>query len=134
MYKAGKLKFIAVAGPKRIPGYASIPTMAEAGGPPGLEVGGRLAMMAARGTPAAIVSRVNDDMTKVLQDPAIRERFTSFGFDTMSARPAKIVKMMAADSRKQAEVIKRCKQRLFAQYNCNSVAKECGISATLLHL
>lgn len=109
MYKAGKLKFIAVAGPKRIPGYENIPTMAEAGGPPGLEVGGWVAMMAPRGTPAAIVSRVNDDMAKVLQDPAIRERFASFGFETMNAKPAEIVKMMETDSRKQAEVIKRAK-------------------------
>lgn len=109
MYKAGKLKFIAVAGPKRIPGYETIPTMAEAGGPPGLEVGGWMGMMAPHGTPAAIINRVNEDMTKVLQDPAIRERFASFGFETINAKPAEIAKLIETDSRKQAEVIRRAK-------------------------
>ena len=109
MYKAGKLKFIAVAGPKRIPGYETVPTMAEAGGPPGLEVGGWMALMAPRGTPAAIINRVNEDTAKVLQDPAIRERFASFGFEPIQAKPAEIAKMIESDSRKQADVIKKAK-------------------------
>lgn len=65
--------------------------------------------MTPRATAAGIVCRVNDDTAKVQQDPAIQERFASFGFKTMNAKPAEIVKMMESDSRKQAEVIKRAK-------------------------
>jgi tripartite-type tricarboxylate transporter receptor subunit TctC len=109
MYKAGKIKYIAVAGPKRIAGFENVPTMAEAGGPASVEVGGWMGFMAPRGTPVAIVNKVNEDMAKVLQDPAIKERFASFGFEPITAKPAEVAKMIEVDSRKQGEVIRNAK-------------------------
>ena len=109
MHKARKLKFIAAAGPKCILGDETIPTIAEADGPPGLEVGGWMGMMAPHGTQAAIIKRDNDDMMKVLREPAICERFASLGCETIHTKPAEITKMIETDSRKQAEVIKRAR-------------------------
>ena len=94
MYKAGKLRFIAVAAPKRITGYEAIPTVAEVGGPPGFEVGGWIALMAPRGTHVAIVNRINEDSAKVLQELALHERLISFGFEPVTAKPAEIAKMI----------------------------------------
>lgn len=94
MYKAGKLRFIAVAAPKRITGYEAIPTVVKIGGQPGFEVGGWIALMAPRGTHVAMINRINEDSAKVLQEPALHERLISFGFEPVKAKPAEIAKII----------------------------------------
>ena len=51
IYKAGKLRYIAVAAPKRIPQMPDVPTMAEAGGPAGLEVNSFVSLLTPKGVP-----------------------------------------------------------------------------------
>ena len=101
--------FVAMPAPRRIAGHEAIPTVAEAGGPAGFEVGGWIALMAPRGTPTAIINPINEDSDKVLQEHAIRERLVSFGFEPVQAQPAEIARMIEMDSRKQADMVRRAK-------------------------
>ena len=71
-YKAGKLRYIAVAAPKRMPQMPEVPTVAEAGGPAGLEVNSFVVLVAPRGLPAAVRTKINADVQKAL-DEAGRE-------------------------------------------------------------
>ena len=109
LYKAGKVKFMAVAAPKRIAGYESIPTVAEAGGPADFEVKAWVALFAPAGTPAPIVARIQQDVARALTEPDVREKLGAVGFEPYSAPTAEIKKAMDADARRYGEIVKRAK-------------------------
>ena len=66
MYRAGKVKYLAVAAPERSSGYPDVPTVKEAGGPADLEVKAWVALLAPHGTPPAIVEKINQDLKPIL--------------------------------------------------------------------
>lgn len=109
MYRARKVKFVAVAAPKRVAGFSDVPTVAEAGGPVNFEVKAWVALLAPRGTPEAVVARINDGVAKALSEPDVRERLAGFAFEPFSVPPGEIAKLIDADSRRYGEVIKRAK-------------------------
>jgi len=108
-YRAGKVKFLAAAAPARIAGYPDIPTVAEAGGPAGFEVKAWTAVFAPRGTPKALTARLNADVAKALAEPDVRERFAAFGYEPLPVAPGEMAKLLDAESRRYAEIIKRSK-------------------------
>ena len=63
--KSGKLFALAVTAPKRSPIAPDVPTMAEAGMPAGEAAFGHV-LMVPKGTPGAIVARLNREMTGML--------------------------------------------------------------------
>ena len=107
MYRAGKVKYIAVAAPMRVAGFESVPTVAEAGGPAGFEVKAWVALLAPRGTPPAIIARINQDIAKVLTEPDVRERFAGFTFEPFTSSPADIAAAIVSDSRRYGDIVKR---------------------------
>lgn len=109
LYRARKIKFLAVAAPKRTTGYLDVPTVAEAGGPANFEVKAWVALHAPKGTPAAAISRVNASLAKVLADVEVRDKFGTFGFEAFSTPAADIPAMIEADSKRYAEIVKRAK-------------------------
>jgi tripartite-type tricarboxylate transporter receptor subunit TctC len=109
LYRAGKVKYIAVAAPKRVAGYENVPTVAEAGGPAGFEVKAWVGLFAPRGTPAPIIAKINQDVGKALAESDVRERFATFGFEPYAAPPEEMTKNISADSKRYGEIIKRAK-------------------------
>jgi tripartite-type tricarboxylate transporter receptor subunit TctC len=81
LVKAGKLKLLAVASPKRIASLPDIPAIAET--LPGFAAVTWYALVAPPNTPAAIVERINADVNEALRDPEIQKRFAD-----LSAEPA----------------------------------------------
>jgi tripartite-type tricarboxylate transporter receptor subunit TctC len=75
----GRLRPIAVAGPKRVAALPNVPTISEA--VPGIELGGWFMVMAPAGTPADIVQRLNDEIDRILKDPEVQQRATGLGFE-----------------------------------------------------
>src|SRR5580698_6362483 len=74
---AGQVKLIAVASAKRLPEFPDLPTVGET--LPGFVAGGWLLVAAPLGTPAAIVSKVSADLTRVLNDPDLEKKLTVTG-------------------------------------------------------
>ena len=109
MYRAKKVKFVAVAAPRRVAGFPDVPTVAEAGGPANFEVKAWVALLAPRGTPEAVIARINDGVAKALSEPDVRERLAGFAFEPFSLSPGEIARQIDADSRRYGEVIKRAK-------------------------
>ena len=106
-YQAKRVRYLAAAAPQRITGYPDVPTVAEAGGPPGFEVMGWVAIMAPRGTPGSAVRRINEAVGQALADRDLGERFQVFGYEPMPLLPAQLARLIESDSRRFGEVIKR---------------------------
>ena len=106
-YKAGKLRYLAVAAPKRLTQMPDVPTVAEAGGPAGLEVNSFVVLVAPRGLPADVRAKLNADVQKVLAEPDIKARFDTFAFEALTWSPEEIERQAAAKSRTYAELVKR---------------------------
>lgn len=90
MFKAGKIRYIAVAAPRRIPQMPDVPTVAESGGPADLDINSFVVLVSPKGIPAALKTRINADIQKVLAEPEVRERFNSFAFEALNWSPEEI--------------------------------------------
>ena len=106
-YKAGKLRYLAVAAPRRLPQLPEVPTVAEAGGPAGLEVNSFVVLAAPRGLHGALRDRLNAELRKALADPEIQSRFATFAFEPLGWTPAEVEAQAAAKSRSYGELVRR---------------------------
>jgi tripartite-type tricarboxylate transporter receptor subunit TctC len=106
--KAGKIKALAIAEKSRLASAPEVPTVDEAG-LPGFYFSNWFGLYAPKGTPQAIVSRLNAAMVAALGDANVRARFTELGQDTF-AREQQTVEAHAAlqkaDSEKWWPIIK----------------------------
>jgi tripartite-type tricarboxylate transporter receptor subunit TctC len=85
LVKAGKLKLIAVASPKRMASLPDVPTIAET--LPGIEAAAWYAIVAPKGTPSAIVDKINADVNEALHDPGIRQRLADLSAEPVGGTP-----------------------------------------------
>ncbi len=106
-YKAGKLRYIAVASAKRLPQVPEVPTAAEAGGPADFDVNAFVVLVSPRGMPAALRSKINADVAKVIADSEIRSRFDTFAFEPVTWSPDEIVRNTEAKSRVYEALVKK---------------------------
>ncbi|HMA06740.1 MAG TPA: tripartite tricarboxylate transporter substrate binding protein [Ramlibacter sp.] len=77
LVKTGRLRMIAVTSAQRVPGFESVPTLAER--LPGMEMVGWFAVVAPVGTPAVAIERFNKDLNTLLADRELIERIASIG-------------------------------------------------------
>ena len=82
-----------------------LPTLAESG-VPGYEAMPWLGLVAPAGTPPEIVDRLHKETAKVLEDPAIKERFKGWGLDIIGNTPAEFSAFIKRDIDQWARVIK----------------------------
>jgi tripartite-type tricarboxylate transporter receptor subunit TctC len=75
--QSGRAKVIGVCARERTPLYPSAPPMAEAA--PGFEAIAWFGMFVPRGTPPAVVKRIQDDIADVLKIPAVQKRMIEIG-------------------------------------------------------
>jgi tripartite-type tricarboxylate transporter receptor subunit TctC len=109
VFKAGKIRYIAIAAPKRVPQMPQVPTVAEAGGPKGLDVNSFVVLVAPKGLPADLSARINADVQKVLADPEIKARYNTFAFEALNWSPDEI--------RRQADIKSKTYGKLVARKN-----------------
>lgn len=107
-YRAGKLRYLAVAAPKRLSQMPQVPTFAETGGvTAGLEVNSFVVLVAPRGLPAPLRGRLNEDVQKALAEPDVKARFETFAFEPLAWAPEEIERQAGAKSRTYGELVKR---------------------------
>lgn len=78
LHVGGKLRILGVCGPERAPLLPDVPTVREAGVPDFVSVTW-FALMAPKGTPAAIVAKLNAAVTDILREPDVQAQFTKLG-------------------------------------------------------
>jgi tripartite-type tricarboxylate transporter receptor subunit TctC len=80
--KSGALKAFAITGDKRSPMLPDVPTTAEAG-MPDFNLTVWFGLSAPRGTPPAIVEKLNKALGTALEDPDVAARFAELGYDVV---------------------------------------------------
>ena len=105
--KAGRVKLLAVTTGKRITLAPELPTMAEAG-VPGFEMSSWQAIYAPKGTPRAVVQRLNAEITKALRLPDVQAKLhDQLGMDIVASTPEELAAHMAREIPRWAELVKK---------------------------
>jgi tripartite-type tricarboxylate transporter receptor subunit TctC len=94
--RAGEVRLLAVTSRMRDPGLPEIPTMEEAG-LPGFETLAWNALLAPRGTPAAIRERLGAALTQLRTDATLAERIRGLGGTLVVSTPAELQARIEGD-------------------------------------
>jgi tripartite-type tricarboxylate transporter receptor subunit TctC len=103
--KSGKLRALAITSLTRSPDLPNIPTMSESG-LPGYEVLLWFGLYAPAKTPKAIITRLNQDVVKIMQTPEMRASLASEGGQPVGNSPEQFQEIIKADVAKWAKVVK----------------------------
>ncbi|MDP2242068.1 MAG: tripartite tricarboxylate transporter substrate binding protein [Burkholderiales bacterium] len=105
LLKAGTLKALAVASPKRAEALPDVPTSAEAGFPQ-YRSESWFGIIAPRALPRGLVTRINADTVSVLKEPATREKFMLQGANAGFGPPEHFDKMQRDEYAELSALIK----------------------------
>lgn len=103
--KSGKLRGLAVAGPRRMGMIPDVPTMAEAGYP-SIEATGWNGIFVPAGTPAPIVERLHKEIAAVLRSKEMQDDAVKLGYDLGGESPPAFAAFVRAEVAKWGKVIK----------------------------
>ena len=87
--RSGKVRILAVTTATRSGELPNLPTIAEAGFP-GFDVSGWMGLVAPAGLPNSIVARLNSEVTGLLAEPSVIERFSALGNEPRPSSPDKL--------------------------------------------
>ena len=110
MMRSGKLRGLAVTAPKRLAALPDVPAMAEA--LPGFEIVGWYGVFGPAKLPKAIVTRLHDEIIKILQRPDVREIIAGDGAEPVGNTPEEFRKFLDADVAKWAKLVKESGAKL----------------------
>ena len=104
--KAGKLKALAVTSAQRSTVLPDVPTIEEAGKLKGFDASSWFGLLAPAGTSPDIVNRIQQEVAKSLSSPAVKEKLLAQGAIPGGNSPQDFAKMIAAEIKKWAQVVK----------------------------
>jgi tripartite-type tricarboxylate transporter receptor subunit TctC len=96
----------------RYPSYPDIPTVAEAGGPAGLEVEGWIAFFGPRGIPAEVIRKINTDVNVHLRSPEVITYMRNGGWEPSPMTPEQLAELIRKDTKRYAELVQRTGARI----------------------
>ena len=103
--KSGRLRALVVSSEQRSPSLPDVPTMAEAG------VKGAFpqtwwAIAAPKGTPAAIISRINTEIGTFMKMPDVQEKLVNVGLFPLHSTPERVTDLVKSSTEQMAKVVK----------------------------
>ena len=101
--QSGQLKPVAITSAKRFARLPNIPTVDESG-LPGFESNGWFGFVAAAGTPADVIAKLNAAFVKVLNDPEVVERIRALGSEPMPMTPPEFAAFIKRELDKWSKV------------------------------
>ena len=105
---SGKMRALGVSGAKRSRLLPDVPTIAESG-LPGYEFEAWYALFAPAKTPRAVITKVNNEVNRALQQPDVRQRLAGIGMEPMGGSDEAFAKYFQAEVAKWAKVIRQAK-------------------------
>jgi tripartite-type tricarboxylate transporter receptor subunit TctC len=109
--KAARLRGLAVTSAKRVPAFAELPTVAEAG-VPGFDVAAWAGVIVPNGVPKAIVTRLNAEMNQALAAPAVADKLPELGLQVAGGTPEQFAAHIRKEAARWADVVKRSGAKL----------------------
>jgi len=106
--KSGKVRAIAVIAPQRSPALPDVPTTAELGQPKLLS-STWFALLAPKGTPPAVVARMNSVANEVIADPAVKKRLAEMGASTLGGTSQQLAQHLAEETEKWGRLVRDAK-------------------------
>ncbi len=107
LVQGGKLKLLAVTTGKRIALAPQLPTMVEAG-VPGFEMSSWQAVYVPKGTPKAIVQKLNAEIVKILRQPDVRDKLQGqLGMEIIASTPDELAAHMAREIPRWGELVRK---------------------------
>ncbi len=103
--RAGKLRPLAVTGSTRSPQLPDVPTVMESG-VPGYEAYVWMGLLAPKGTPAAIVEKIQRDVAAALQTNEVRGYMATAGIEIVGSTPAEFGAFFRAERAQWAKVVR----------------------------
>jgi len=104
--RSGKLKALGVTSTERSAALPDVPTIEEAGNLKGYDATSWFGFVAPAGTPADVVSRIQQETAKALASPAVKEKLLAQGAIPGGNTPAEFARMIDGELKKWALVVK----------------------------
>ncbi len=105
LVQAGKLRLLAVTGPKRSRALPDTPTVVESG-LPGFVFEEWYALFAPAKTPRAVIDRLNAEVRAILAEPEVSERVLSLGAEVQPGTPEVLGAMLASESTRLGKLVR----------------------------
>lgn len=103
---AGKLRMIGVGSDRRSNEYPNVPTISESG-VPGFEAKSWFGLVAPAGTPPEIIKKINEDVIKVISDPAFAQQYLAAqGLEPITGTPEEFAAFIRAEKKKWGKVVR----------------------------
>ena len=106
--KAGKLRALAVTTGKRAAALPDVPTLEEAG-VKGISIGTWFGVLAPAATPKVVVTRLNQEMVKVIQSPEFKKRMDEIGAEPIGNSGDQMAAQIKSETEKFAKLVKDAK-------------------------
>ena len=103
--RAGKLRLLAVGSPKRSPLFPDTPTVAESG-IAGFDADSWFGFYAPAGLPPDVAARLNGEINRALQTPAVRDRIAAIGGEPVAMSAAEFAEVQRKDRERFGAVIR----------------------------
>ncbi len=102
--KSGGAKALAVAAKQRMTALPEVPTTVESA-LPAYQASGWFMMLAPKGTPKAIVAKLNQELNAAMSDPSVRARITEQGAETLVLSPQEVAAFLSSEVAKWRDII-----------------------------
>ena len=102
--KGGRLKGLAISGAKRVASAPELPTIAET--LPGFETGSYQGLLAAAGTPRETVTKLNAEITRILNTADMKDMLAKQGTEVRAGTPEALAAFIASEKVRWAKVVR----------------------------
>jgi tripartite-type tricarboxylate transporter receptor subunit TctC len=102
--KQGEIRMIAITSAKRSPAAPDVPTIGET--VKGYEMTPWNAIFAPRGSPRAVIERLNREIVAAIKSPQVAERLQGLGYDAAASSPSELAAHVKAELVRYAKLIK----------------------------
>jgi tripartite-type tricarboxylate transporter receptor subunit TctC len=109
--QAGRLRALAVTSKTRVPSMPEVPTVAESG-IPGFELLSWYGIWGPAHMPAAVVDRLNAEIAKAVDTPALKAKFAELSFIAARSNPAQFRELIREDLSKIGQAVKEANIRI----------------------
>ncbi len=103
--RAGKLRALAVTGPRRSPVLPDLPTLSEAG-LPGFSITSWFALFAPAGTPAKILIRLNKEAGKAIASKELRQQWMAQGIEPAGGTSEQLAAFRRIEAPKWEKIVR----------------------------